>query len=78
MDPTKLAGIKTWPQPKTKMDIRSFLGFGNFYQKFIRHYAELAAPLHDLTKKEMKVEWMEVQDKAFKELKERFLEEPVL
>ena len=78
MDPTKLAGIKTWPQPRTKTDIRSFLGFGNFYRKFIGHYAELAAPLHDLTKKDTKVEWTGVQEKAFKELKERFLEEPVL
>ena len=31
MDNTKLAGIKDWPTPRTVKDIRSFLGFGNFY-----------------------------------------------
>ncbi len=31
MDPTKISGIKDWPLPKTVMDVRSFLGFCNFY-----------------------------------------------
>ena len=35
MDPTKLSGINDWPIPKTVKDVRSFLGFGNFYCKFI-------------------------------------------
>ena len=35
MDLTKLSGISNWPTPKMVKDVRSFLGFGNFYRKFI-------------------------------------------
>jgi len=42
MDPAKLEGIKNWPSPTTVKQVRSFLGFGNFYRKFIGHYADIA------------------------------------
>jgi hypothetical protein len=57
MDPTKLKGIHDWLTPTTLKQVRSFLGFGNFYRRFIGRFAELARPLNDLTKKEMKSEW---------------------
>jgi hypothetical protein len=47
MDPVKLSGIKDWPT-KVK-DVRSFLGFCNFYRAFIRGFAHLARPLNLLT-----------------------------
>ena len=46
MDGTKLKGIKTWPEPKTVKDVRSFLEFCNFYRKFIRHYGNIEASAH--------------------------------
>ena len=78
MDAAKLAGIKTWPAPKTVKQTRSFLGFCNFYRKFIGHYAEISRPLTNLTKKDIKFEWTNECQKAFEEMKERFLEEPIL
>ncbi|KAJ2925531.1 hypothetical protein H1R20_g11563, partial [Candolleomyces eurysporus] len=51
MDPTKLKGIRDWPVPTNVKQVRSFLGFGNFYRKFIYHYSDLAGPLNDLLKK---------------------------
>ncbi len=48
MDPIKLAGIRDWPTPTTVKQVRSFLGFGNYYQKFISGFAHLTRPLHDL------------------------------
>ena len=51
MDQTKLNRIKQWPTPKTMKDVRSFMGFTNFYRKFIRNYSNIARPLIDLTKK---------------------------
>jgi len=42
MDPAKLEGIRNWPAPTTVKQVRSFLGFGNFYRKFIGHYADIA------------------------------------
>jgi Reverse transcriptase (RNA-dependent DNA polymerase) len=49
LDPMKLAGIKDWPALTTVKGVQSFLGFGNFYCRFIRHFAELVRPLNDLT-----------------------------
>jgi hypothetical protein len=49
MDPVKIAGINDWPTPKTVKDVRSFLGFCNFYCPFIRGFATVARPLNELT-----------------------------
>ena len=46
MDLTKLAGIKDWIPLKTVKGVRSFLGFRNFYQRFIGNYVEIAKPLN--------------------------------
>ena len=78
MDPIKLAGIRDWPVPTTVKQVRSFLGFGNFYRKFISHYSDLAQPLNDLTKKDKKFEWEIACQQSFDTLKRRFTEEPVL
>jgi hypothetical protein len=42
MDPAKIEGILDWPEPRIVRQLRSFLGFGNFYRKFIRGYSDLA------------------------------------
>ena len=78
MDPIKLAGIQAWLIPSTVKQVRSFLGFGNFYQKFISHYSDIAKPLNDLTKKDNKFEWTKECQMSFDTLKQRFTEEPVL
>ena len=54
MDSSKLKEIQEWPALMTVKGVRSFLGFANFYQKFIHHYSELARLLHELTKKDKK------------------------
>jgi RNase H-like domain found in reverse transcriptase/Reverse transcriptase (RNA-dependent DNA polymerase) len=78
MDAVKLGGIRDWPIPTTLKQTRSFLGFGNFYRKFISHYSELAWPLNDLTKKDKQFEWTTECQEAFDTMKKRFTEEPVL
>jgi len=42
MDPAKLEGIRDWLTPITVKQVQSFLGFRNFYRKFITHYADIA------------------------------------
>jgi hypothetical protein len=78
MDPVKIAGIKNWPTPTKVKDVRSFLGFCNFYCPFIRGFAHLARPLNKLTWKDAEWSWEEQQQKAFDELKKRVTMEPVL
>jgi len=53
MDLAKLKGIRDWPTPTTVKQVRSFLGFRNFYRKFIRHYTDIARSLNDLTEKDL-------------------------
>ncbi|RYN85182.1 hypothetical protein AA0119_g13325 [Alternaria tenuissima] len=49
MDPDKVKAIKEWEAPKTVKGVRSFLGFANFYRKFIKDFARVAASLTCLT-----------------------------
>ena len=53
MDPVKLDGIASWPTPTKVKDVRSFLGFTNFYRQFIPDYSNVACPLINLTKKNL-------------------------
>lgn len=78
MDDKKLDAIREWPAPTSVKDVQSFLGFANFYRKFILNYAKVSAPLSDLTKKEHGFHWGERQQIAFDSLKRMFMEAPVL
>jgi hypothetical protein len=78
MDPTKLSGLRDWPIPRTVKQVRSFLGFGNFYRKFIKGYSDLAKPLNQLLQKNIPFNWTSETQKAFDLLKKKFTEEPIL
>ena len=45
MDPAKVATILEWPEPRNVKDIQSFLGFANFYRRFINGYSKMIQPL---------------------------------
>jgi hypothetical protein len=49
MDPVKVQGVVEWPIPKSKQDVQSFLGFCNFYCRFIKDFSKIAKPMHGLT-----------------------------
>ena len=78
MDPGKLKGIQDWPAPTTVKQVRGFLGFGNFYRRFIRGFSEIARPLNELLKKDRKFEWTTKCQWAFEDLKTCFTSEPIL
>ena len=69
MDPIKVEGITKWPVPTTVKQVRSFLGFCNFYCVFIPKFSDIARPLNDLTKKNYQWHWDTSQQYAFEELK---------
>ena len=83
-DPKKIQDIKDWPRPETVTDVRQFLGFTNYYRKFIKQYAVVANPLNKLIsgenakKKNKKVEWAPECEESFLKLKEICTETPVL
>ncbi len=78
MDLVKTQGVKTWEAPKNLTEARGFMGFLNFYWRFIKGFSKLARPLHDLTKKGVMWRWTKVEQTAFEALKEAVAEEPVL
>ena len=78
MKKVKVKGVLEWLTLKCVKDIQKFLGLVNYYCQFIEGFAIVARPLHDLVKKNKKWEWTEREEKAFKELKERFTKDPVL
>ena len=82
MDPAKVDTVKNWPQPRNLRDVQSFLGFANFYRRFITGYSKLAAPLTALAKKDcqMNYPWKEhsKEDMAFQMLKSAFASAPTL
>ena len=78
MNPVKVQGVREWPTPTNLKEVRGFLGFCNFYRRFIRGFSAIARPLNDLTKKETPWEWTSARNKAFEELKARISEAPVL
>jgi len=65
MDPVKIAGVTEWPAPTNKKEVQSFLGFTNFYQRFIRDFSEHAHPLFDLTQNNSSWRWGEAKHTAF-------------
>src|ERR1700689_983646 len=70
MDPVKVAGVAKWPEPTNKKEVQSFLGFVNFYHRFIQDFSEHACPLFDLTWNDTKWEWELNQQLAFDKLKQ--------
>ena len=77
MDPIKTKAIADWPKPNKKKDLQQFLGFCNFYRRFIKGYSGVAKPLTYLTGKDP-WSWKTPQYHAFKELKKHGASEPVL
>ncbi|KAJ1582598.1 hypothetical protein NDA11_007334 [Ustilago hordei] len=80
MDPEKVRTVKEWPMPESIHDIQQFLGFANFYRRFIAHFARIAKPLTSLVKPERfkKFELPEEAQQAFHKLIQAFTSAGVL
>jgi len=78
MDPVKVAGVREWPTLENKTDIQAFLGFVNFYQRFIQDFSAKARPLFDLTCSKQVWTWSGKEQMAFEDLKTAVTAAPVL
>ena len=86
-DPEKVSAIHGCATPKTLKDLRAFMGLASYYRKFTRNFADIAAPLTDLTRgysvsKGNKImlgeKWKNVHQQAFEKLKEMITTEVTL
>ena len=75
-DPDKVSATKEYPVPSSVKDVRAFLGLANYYRKFVKDFAKIAGPLHDLTKKGLKFQWSDAYQSAFETLKEALTHNP--
>lgn len=77
-DPEKVQAVRDWPVPRKLRDVRAFIGLCSYYRKFVPNFAQVARPLHALTKKGIKFEWSSQCEEAFQTLKERLTKAPIL
>ena len=78
MDPSKVACIRSWPPPTSVKELQVFLGFANFYRRFIKNYAIVTAPLTTLLKKDVLWNFHTAALQAFETLKSAFITAPIL
>lgn len=78
-DIRKIKVIEEWPLPKTGKELQRFLGFANWYRRFIKNYASLSGPLYEISKKRsLDKFWNEDKIKCFESIKEKMIKSPVL
>ena len=78
VDPEKIVVVRDWQAPSTVKGVQGFLGFCNFYRRFIREYGRIARPLTLLTRKGALYQWTKQCQEAFDKLKQAMLEAPIL
>ncbi len=78
MDPEKIKAVVEWPSPDSRKALQRFLGFANFYRRFIRNFSQLASPLTALTSPRTTFRWSDAAEAAFAKLKSRFVSAPIL
>ena len=77
-DPEKIKAVCEWPTPTSASALRSFLGLCSYYRRFVRGFANIAAPLHRLTENGRAFVWTSECDVAFQRLKQVLSQAPVL
>ncbi|XP_057205010.1 uncharacterized protein si:ch211-159i8.4 isoform X2 [Triplophysa rosa] len=77
-DPAKVKAVAEWTTPDSRKALQRFLGFANFYRRFIRNFGQVAAPLTALTSTKVFFRWNQKAQEVFDKLKSRFISAPVL
>jgi transposase InsO family protein len=78
MDPDKVKTIVEWQTPSCVTDVQAFIGFGNFYRRFIKDFSKIITPLVALTRKGIPFKWSPACQSSFETLKQAFVDAPVL
>eukprot|EP00731_Ephydatia_muelleri_P002128 Em0001g2128a len=78
VDPDKVGKVASWPVPQSAQQVQQFLGFANYYRRFIQGFAEVAKPLHRLTEHAVNFSWTAECQEAFENLRSRLTRAPIL
>ncbi|GJP33995.1 hypothetical protein CLOM_g18479 [Closterium sp. NIES-68] len=78
VDAKKIEAVRTWKTPENVKELQQFLGFANYYNRFVPQYAKLAAPLTNLLKKNTPYKWETKHQEAVEQLKQALTSAPVL
>ncbi|KAK3517062.1 hypothetical protein QTP86_004243 [Hemibagrus guttatus] len=79
MDEKKVTAVRDWPTPTTVKELQRFLGFANFYRRFIKGYSSVTSPLTNLLcNKPKALIWTPAATHAFQTLKQSFTTAPLL
>ena len=78
VDLEKVEAVMSQKRPKSVFEIRSFLGLAGYYRRFIKDFSQLVLVVTKLIQKEIKFEWNDLCERAFKELKRRLTSAPIL
>ncbi|CAI7910022.1 unnamed protein product [Closterium sp. NIES-53] len=78
VDPKKIEAVRTWKTPENVKELQQFLGFANYYNRFVPNYAKIAAPLTNLLKKNTPYQWEAKHQEAVEQLKTALTSAPVL
>ncbi|CAI7878974.1 unnamed protein product [Closterium sp. NIES-54] len=78
MDPRKIKAVKKWKVPENMKELLHFLGFANYYNRFVPQYAKIAAPLTDLLKKFTPYKWDTPHHQAMEQLQTALTTTPIL
>ena len=70
--------MRNWPTPRNLSELKSYLGLCSYYRRFMKGFADVAAPLYKLQKKYATFVWGKPQQDAFDRLKEMLISAPVL
>ena len=77
-DPAKTSALRQYPVPKSVTEPKSFLGLCSYYRRYVRDFAAIARPLHQLTEKTNEFHWNPEAQKAFEQLKDCLRSTPIL
>lgn len=77
-DPANVEKVVQQPVPKTVKQVRAFIALASYYRRFVKDFAEIAKPLHNLIKKDSRFKWTPEHQQTFDALKQALTSPPVL